>query len=59
MWGVFLWKEKISLSKISCIKCLDDCYLVYLIGNYFGFIRVRGFGVDFVVVFDVLESVIY
>lgn len=27
--------------------------------NYFGFIRVRWFGVDFVVVFDVLESVIY
>lgn len=55
----FLWKEKISLSKISCIKSLEYCYLVYLIDNYFGFIRVGWFGVDFVVVFDVLESVIY
>lgn len=58
MWGFFM-EGKINLSKISCINCLEDCYLVYLIGNYFGFIRVRGFGVDFVVVFDVLESVIY
>lgn len=57
--GFFSWKEKTSSSKTSCIKRSDDRYLVYLTGNYLGFIRVRGLGVDPAVVFDVLESVIH
>lgn len=59
MWVFFSWKEKTSSSKTSCIKRSDDRYLVYLTGNYLGFIRVRGLGVDPAVVLDVLESVIH